>query len=139
MKPSKSFGNLPTIRKTPGKTLRTPAPPKQVMATPLPSASKPRRSRQSLTPSVPVQFTTPSARNWEEGGSFESVVEGLNELGLGVMEEEEEGVAEVEEMPPRSERESGRQAASRQAQAVRSSDIIQHWLVWFWLVGLKLA
>ena len=87
------------------------------MATPLPSASKPRRSRQSLTPSVPqidkAQFTTPSARNWEEGGSFESVVEGLNELGLGVMEEEEEGVAEVEWMPPRSERESrllGRQA-----------------------------
>jgi hypothetical protein len=105
MKPSKSFGNLPTIRKTPGKTLRTPAPPKQVIATPLPSASKPRRSRQSLTPSVPVQFTTPSARNWEEGGSFESVVEGLNELGLGIREEEEEGVGEVEEMPPRSERE----------------------------------
>jgi hypothetical protein len=114
MKPSKSFGNLPTIRKTPGKTLRTPAPPKAI-ATPLPSASKPRRSRQSLTPSVPVQFTTPSARNWEEGGSFESVVEGLNELGLGVMEEEEEGVAEVEEMPPRSERESGRQAVICQA------------------------
>jgi hypothetical protein len=112
MKPSKSFGNLPTIRKTPGKTLRTPAPPKAI-ATPLPSASKPRRSRQSLTPSVPqidkAQFTTPSARNWEEGGSFESVVEGLNELGLGVMEEEEEGVGEVEWMPPRSERESGRQ------------------------------
>jgi len=63
-----------------------------------------------LTPSVPqidkAQFTTPSARNWEEGGSFESVDEGLNELGLGVMEEEEEGVAEVEWMPPRSERES---------------------------------
>ena len=53
-----------------------------------------------------MQFTTPSARNWEEGGSFESIVEGLNELGLGVMEEEEEGVAEVEWMPPRSERES---------------------------------
>jgi hypothetical protein len=110
MKPSKSFGNLPTIRKTPGKTLRTPAPPKQVMATPLPSASKPRRSRQSLTPSIPQidkpHFTTPSARNWEEGGSFESVAEGLNELGLGVMEEEEEGVGEVEWMPPRSERES---------------------------------
>jgi len=76
-----------------------------------------------LTPSVPqidkAQFTTPSARNWEEGGSFESVVEGLNELGLGVMEEEEEGIAEVEWMPPRSERES---------QAARPSRVV-YWAV----------
>ena len=81
------------------------------MATPLPSASKPRRSRQSFTPSVPVidkaHFTTPSAKQWEEGESLESITEGIHEIGLGgVVEEEEGGDGDVEHMPPRSIRES---------------------------------
>jgi hypothetical protein len=118
VKPSKSFGNLPTIKstKTPAKsqTVRTPAPPKQVAATPLPSASKPRRSRQSFTP----QFTTP-ARNWEEGESLESITEAVHDMGLAGVEEEEVDW-EVEYMPPRSEREL--------ADAVRIAEILSQWV-----------
>jgi hypothetical protein len=118
--PSKSFGNLQTIggggksTKTPAKVSR-PAALKQ-FTTPLPSASKPRRSRQSLTPlplpllaPVPApQFTTPARKEWEEGDSLESITEGLNELavlGLGQIGEVEEDDGDIEYMPPRSERE----------------------------------
>lgn len=99
------------------------------MATPLPSASKPRRSRQSLTPSVQLvdkaQFTTPSAKHWEEGESLESITEGIHELGLvGVAEEEEGGDGDVEHMPPRSERESNRARSpgSRHSMSGTASD-----------------
>lgn len=148
MSSSKSFGSFhPTKSKTPARASkqqngvgRTPGPAnaKPIMGlpplqTPLPSASKPRRSSRrstsisiSHTPAGPpiledkpkeLGFATPAPgpRNlgWDEGDSMGSISEGLNELALGpgvsgglgeVVEEEEDG--EPEYMPPRAIRES---------------------------------
>lgn len=114
--PSKSFGNLQTIRstKTPAKVTRPAQVTVKQFTTPLPSASKPRRSRQSLTPLVPPvpQFSTPApkGKEWEEGESLDSIIEGLNELAvsglaLGPIGELEEDDGDVEYAPPRSIRE----------------------------------
>jgi len=114
--PSKSFGNLQTIRstKTPAKVTRPAQVTVKQFTTPLPSASKPRRSRQSSTPLVPPvpRFSTPApkGKEWEEGESLDSIIEGLNELAvsglaLGQIGELEEDDGDVEYAPPRSIRE----------------------------------
>ena len=135
MSSSKSFGSFqPT--KTPARSSkqqagRTPGPGPgpgpsvkalPISQTPLPSASKPRRSSRrstsiSLTPAPPrvletkvpeQQYATPAPkqRGWDEGDSLGSISEGMNELaisgGLGEVVEEEEEDGEVEYMPPRS-------------------------------------
>lgn len=134
MSSSRSFAGLNQSQslsnrtKTPARAqvLRSPGlRPALAARTPLPSASKPRRSSRrsssiSLTPAVPLepvqqptqqQFATPAPKqkHWDEGDSLGSISEGLNELALGpaldeVVEEEEDG--EPEYMPPRPERES---------------------------------
>lgn len=131
MPSSRSFASLNQSQnqlnrtKTPARTqvLRTPAIlPSLAARTPLPSASKPRRSSRrsssisiSLSPAAPQppqqQFATPAPKqkHWDEGDSLGSISEGLNELAIGpalgeVVEEEEDG--EPEYMPPRAERES---------------------------------